>query len=292
MGKIFIVRDTETNKEKVIGTDKDRVKYSTEETRKNFTQQKKKEDNKVVFRQYTEKELGEFVFIIYKMYENINRHEEILTSSDLTRLIYIATFVNFDSVLMETERTYMTKDKLKEKLKLSKNAFNTLYNKLIKLKILIEHDKFLYINPDYFFKGKIENHLPENHRCTMLFINNIRHLYEITSTKSHKTLSTLFRVIPYLNVEWNIVCKNPNERVSDLVEPMNLKELGDILDYSEKGIQKLKSELTQIKTLDNKHVIGFFTSDGNVNHYKIVISPKIIFQGSSYEKVEGFGIVF
>lgn len=292
MGKEFIIRDTETNQERVVGTEKDGIRYSTKKERNKYKVKKEKADAKIVFRQYTEKELGEFIFIIYKMYENINRHEEILTSSDLTRLIYIATFVNFDGVLMETERTVMTKDKLKEKLRLSKNAFNDLYGKLIKLKMLIEHDKILYINPDYFFKGKIEDNLPSDYNCAMLFISNIRHLYDITSTRSHKTLSTLFRLIPYMNVEFNIVCKNPNERNSELIQPLNLKEVGEILGYSEVGIQKLKSELVNIRTKDNKHVIGFFTADGNLNHYKIIISPKIIFQGNSYEKVEGFGTLF
>lgn len=292
MGKEFIIRDTETKQEKIVGTDKDRIRYTKEEDRKRYTVKKKKEEVKLVFRQYTKKELGEFIFIIYKMYEDINRHKEILTSSDLTRLIYIATFINYDGVLMESERKMMTKDNLKDKLKLSKNAFYSLYNKLINLKILIEHDNILYINPDYFFKGKFDENLPTNYNCTRLFISNIQHLYETTTNKSHKTLSVLFRIIPYINFEWNIVCKNPNERCSELVNPMTLKELGEVLDYSEKGIQKLKSELGNIKTLDNKSVIGFFTTNGNLDHWKIIISPKVIFQGNSYDKVEGFGTLF
>ena len=284
----------------VKATSKDGVKYSTAESREIYKKEiaQKEADGKIKV-YYSRSQEDKFIWMIYKLYQEINKYSEVLTSSDLTRLIYIATFVDWRGRLMLTEQTLMTKDLLKEKLRLSRNKFSELYKKLIDLNILIEYidndagETIYYMNPDYFFKGELDKTtFTDNKRCTRLFTKEIQHLYESTTTKSHKTLSVLFRTIPYLNIKYNIVCKNPEEMCADLIQPMTMKELGEILGYSEKRIQELRKEFTNIKTTDNKYLIVFTTSDWNINYSKIIINPKVIYSGSDYKVVEGVGSLF
>jgi hypothetical protein len=299
--KVIVLNGLQKNNPTIKAKGSNGLKYSEQDDRDAYKAYiTQVEIDKTKKKYYNRGKEDKFIWIIYTLYQEINKHEEILTSSDLTRLIYISTFVDWKGRLMETEQTAMTKEKLKEKLRLSRNKFYELYKKLIDLQILIEYiDKenktiLYYINSDYFYKGKIDNieSISNQQKCTRLFTKEIQYLYENTTIKSHKTLSVLFRTIPYLNVKYNIVCKNPDEVIADLIKPMTLKELGEILCYSEKGIQNLRKEFTNIKTTSNKSLIIFATADGNLNHYKIIINPKVIYGGKDYKIVEGVGTLF
>lgn len=279
----------------------DGIKYSTNESRneykKNVIRQEAGNTSKIYYNRSHE---TKFIWMIYQLYQEINKYTEILTSSDLTRLIYIATFVDWKGRLMETEKTLMTKEVLKSKLKLSRNKFAELFKKLIELNILIEYiDKkesqiIYYMNPEYFYKGEIDTkeETYKQKNFTRLFTKQVQYLYENTITRSHKTLSVLFRTIPYLNIKYNIVCKNPTEFSADLINPMSLKELGQILGYSEIGIKKLREDLGNIKTMNNKHVITFASPTSDLRTLKIIVNPKVIYGGKDYRVVEGIGTLF
>jgi len=286
--KEFIVRDTETNKEKVVGTEADGLTYRTKKQNEAYKKQKKKKEDIVYFKQYSKKELGSFIFIIYKIYENINRHEEILTPSDLTRLIYIATFINYNGYLMTDNNKYIDKIILKSKLNLSSKAFNNLFNKLIDLEILTTPQKNLIkMNEDYFKKGKITEDdkiekINGGWSQSRLFIQNVRHLYENTPARQHKLLSIIFRLIPYMNFRWNIICSNPLEQEIEKINSLNLTEIAILLNYDKRQIMNLKQELSKLKTIDDLSVITFV-----VNYEtRIIINPRVIYQGSNYEDVK------
>ena len=61
-----------------------------------------------------------FIFITYKLLTSLNIENEILTQSDITRIIYVSTYMSKSGKLMKTERTSMSKEALQEKLKLKK----------------------------------------------------------------------------------------------------------------------------------------------------------------------------
>lgn len=299
--KIIVLGGLQSNDPKIRGRGSKGLKFSEEEDRDNYNKQlNRQQADSTTKKYYNRSKEDKFIWMIYKLYQSINKHEEILSSSDLTRLIYMATFVDWKGRLMETEQTPMTKEKLKEKLRLSRNKFADFYKKIIDLYILIEYiDKedntvIYYINSEYFFKGELDDPkvFDNNQRCTRLFTKEIQHLYESTTVKSHKTLSVLFRTIPYLNIKYNIVCKNPDELSAELIKPMTMRELADILGYSEKRIQELRKEFTNIKTTDNKYLIVFTTSNWNINYSKIIINPKVIYGGIDYKVVEGVGSLF
>lgn len=286
--KEFIVRDTETNKEKVVGTEVDGITWRNKNQRKAYKKKKDKEEKVIEFKQYSKKELGTFIFIIYKIYESINRHEEILTQSDLTRLIYIATYINYNGYLMTDNNKYIDKIILKNKMNLSSKAFNSLFNKLVELEILTMPQKNLIkMNENYFKKGKIteDDKIEKNNggwSQSRLFIQNVRYLYENTPPRQHKSLSVIFRLIPYMNFRWNIVCSNPLEQEIEKINSFNLTEIATLLDYDKRQIMNLKQELSKLKTIDDLSVITFV-----VNYEtRIIINPRVIYQGSNYEDVK------
>ncbi len=286
--KEFIVRDTETNKEKVVGTEVDGITWRNKNQRKAYKKKKDKEEKAIEFKQYSKKELGSFIFIIYKIYESINRHEEILTPSDLTRLIYIATYINYNGYLMTDNNKYIDKIILKDKMNLSSKAFNNLFNKLVELEILtMPQNNLIKMNEDYFKKGKITEDdkiekLNGGWTQSRLFIQNVRYLYENTPSRQHKLLSIIFKLIPYMNFRWNIICSNPLEEELEKVNSFNLTEIATLLNYDKRQIMNLKQELSKLKTIDDLSVFTFI-----INYEtRIIINPRVIYHGSNYEDVK------
>ena len=256
MGQRLINLETGAVKEY---TDEDGLRCSTKSSRakgRKYFENIQKED---LFSLHN-KELGGFIFTIYEIGKEFNKHDEVLTQSDLTRLVFISTYANFDGVLMETQKTVMRKKKLQELTALSRSRFQELYSKLLKLEILLEQDGRILMNEAYFFKGPIKDHdVGIADSCTRIYINTVRDLYSCTPTKSHKVLGVLFRMIPFLNIEFNIICHNPAERIADEVKPMVLGELADKLGYSCESVGKLKKELQSIKTKEGMQVVSFNT---------------------------------
>ncbi len=123
-------------------------------------------------------------------------------------------------------------------------------------------------------------------------MDTVRELYKITPTASHKVLGILFRVIPFLNIEYNLVCHNPAENIIDDVMPMTLAELAKRLGYSAESAGRLKKELQSIKTSDGKQVVSFDNFGEDKRKYKIIVNPKVIYGGSNYQKVEVLTALF
>ncbi len=134
--------------------EQDGFRYSTSESRKRVNSYYSAKRSNSSFRDYN-KELGGFIFAVYEMSKEFNRHEDILSQADLTRLIFIATYTNFDGVLMETQKTAMSKKILQSITGLSRNKFGEFYSKCLKLGILKEHEGKILINQEYAFRGSL-----------------------------------------------------------------------------------------------------------------------------------------
>ena len=59
---------------------------------------------------------------------------------------------------------------------------------------------------DIFKKGKMKN--TKNQTYTKFYTNNLRRLYKSVSPRDHQFLGYIFKMIPYMNVEYNVLCHN------------------------------------------------------------------------------------
>ncbi|KNY26347.1 hypothetical protein [Pseudobacteroides cellulosolvens] len=264
----------------IILTEKDRHKQAELRDKQKKALQK---ENKVFFMKDYNKEIsGSFIFMIYRYCKS----KKDLTQADLTRLIYLASFVTYEGILTFDNRTVLTKQNLNQLvLKLHKETFYTFYNKIVKLKIIEEKEDKLYLNKAHFFKG-----FPAEHKKFILkrnyiriYIDAIQHLYKNTPVKNHKQLGIIFMLIPFINRYWNILCTNPDEQNLELLNILTLDNLAAILGYNKKYLFQLKKELKKIKLADGKNVLIFIEKDIDSNKKEICINPKIIYGDSEPE---------
>lgn len=253
------------------------------------TEARQKQDQQRANRRLVRNEEN-FIFVAYEACKRLNiDNKDIFNQADITRIIYIASYLSNDNRLMLTERTPMTKEKLSELMGLNDRVFKRFYNKLISNNILIERDDCLYINKKFMFFGRIRNH---KYSFIRAYKSNIQLLYNKVPVSKHKQLSILYLLIPFINVKYNIVSQNPFEEDKYKVIPMTIEELSAYFQYNLKSFISLVDFLEDLKDKDNIPIIKTLNNSKNKKDRSIVVNPRVIYAGSDYRDVEAFCPLF
>lgn len=255
------------------------------EQRRNYF--KKQEEFKLINSMY--KSYGNFSWLIFKYCEELFPNMKL---GHLTRLLYLSTFITYDGILKTCDKVYMTKTNMNNVLKLSTKQFYEFYNEMIDNNIIIEdkNKDCLFINTDFFFKGNINGKSRYNN-LIRLNHETIRKLYRNTPVSKHKSLAYVFKLIPYINKEYNVLCENPLEEDIDRLILLNkTSDIARICNYSESKSKRLYDEISKI-TLDNHPVIKIY-QDVISKDIRIFANPKCYYAGSDYGKVRVLGAFY
>ena len=112
------------------------------------------------------------------------------------RLMYLATYLSYDGVHSERKR-------MAELLGLKRKTFDRFFAEVTDAGMLIKTDDGYTMNRNYFVRGKVER--ADSTRFTRVFIKSMRALYEATPPRLHQYLGYIFLMMPYVNVQWNII---------------------------------------------------------------------------------------
>ena len=228
-----------------------------------------------------------------KFYLSTTRDKQFrkLSPQDVTRLIYLASYLKYKNILMLTERRAMKLDDIAPVLRVSASTAKRFWDKVNGRYICQNDDQTLTIK-DCFFMGK-QKRIKE--RLTKFYINAIRNLYESTSTSKHSCLGRIFELLAYINTEYNILCHNPEETDLSKVIPMTLRQFCEATGYDVSKAHRLAQEISAI-TFDvdgeQRHFVAFVTTNAISNDRLIVVNPRIIYGGHNYERVEAFALFF
>ena len=208
---------------------------------------------------------GNFVWLLFNYGKDLFPN---ISAANLTRLMYVATFCDNDGCIM-------SKSALRDQMKLNRTRWSEFWNEMIESNILYEKDKMVYANKDFFVNGPIDT----NKNYTRLFCEYIRQLYECCdSSNSHKQLSYIFKIIPFIHRRTNTVCSNPMEQNEERIKHMQLGEFCDAIGYDRKNARRLASELLKIR-INGELAIGFFVTNMDEKTWLLVVNPKLYFGG-------------
>ena len=236
---------------------------------------------------------GEENFIFYLF----NKHFDDLSSQSIVRLIYIATYIDYsNNILCYDNKVLLTKKDIKKLMLLSDSVFKRWFNEMINKKYIIQKENNFYITDKYFRKGQLNKNLSDykNSKYTRIYINAVRKLYLTTKSTSHSVLGYIFQLIPFVNLQWNIVCNNPLEPDKDLINPLTIGEFCDIIGYDKKNAKRLIKIIASIK-FEWKNKIQRFCSyiyDSDITNMMIFINPNIFYSGDNFSEVEVLGVFF
>lgn len=228
--------------------------------------------------------LGQFVF------EN-NKVELDLSPESIVRLVYLSTYMRYNrSELFVTQRTKMNEKDLPEILRVSESTARRFKNEVCPVYLQIDEQGYLTINNELFVFGKNAN---AGESYQKVYVEAVRNLYRQTPTTQHKHLGYIFALLPYINIEYNVLCWNPYEDKLDNIELMTVKEFCEKIGYNRSNINRLIRIYSSLFfEIDGKQMrFCSFVTDGksSLENMHIFINPHVLYSGSDYRKVEVLG---
>lgn len=235
-------------------------------------------NNKSEFENNLNNTYGSFYFNFYKGLPVIERQY-------LFRFIYLCTYLKYNDtklyIKLDNKRYKAIKEiELMDILKLKTREYQKTKTVLKNNNLIyVDDDKNIRINKSISIMGNVENNKKDYIR---IFKEGIRNLYINSLPREHKKLALFVEILPYINYNYNIICKNPNEKIMENIEPLNVKELSNILDiYKNKNTSTLKTML--LNTFVGSEKVAMIVKDYNKEFF--IINPRIYYKGNDIQEL-------
>ena len=211
----------------------------------------------------------------------------------VTRLVFLATYLQYDSNrLMLTERTPMRRRDLPAILGLSKATVSRFWHEVSPIYVQEDKDGLMLFNSDVFKRGRIPRKRFIQYQ--KFYVDGIRKLYNGTAVKYHRRLGYLFKLLPYVNIEYNVLCSPDCVPELDIenVNMISLAEFCTLIGFDTKHahdlVQTYKEILFDVRGTRERFVSLVY--DGiDKQRARIFVNPHIFYHGSDYKKVETLG---
>lgn len=163
-----------------------------------------------------------------------------LTTAQCGYLLVLSSHVNYDGLIVnnENDKVPMTTEDMRKVLRLDRTKKSTFYDFLdacINFGIMSEVDGRFYIAQNFHFRGKTEGD-----RVVKTYITKLREMYKEVSAHD---IGMLYRMIPYIHVETNMLCANPEEKDPKYIRKFNRKQLADAVGVNPAVISRATSRM-------------------------------------------------
>ena len=190
-------------------------------------------------------ELGGFYFMLY--FENNELFDGRIDEKHISRLIYLATYLDYENNRL-VERVgrsneVLTEKDVKAKLNLDKKTYRAFMDEVIAKNLLTFNDDGIYLSERFFCKGKCPK---DGRQFSRVYVSTVRQLYLQTIPKQHKTLSYLFKLLPYCDLEYNVITKHPNKEDA-MKYRMNKVDVAGLLNVEYKTYINIEKALENLE---------------------------------------------
>ena len=257
----YLTYEEQIEENKTINEEKERIKELL--------------NNQSMLKRCIKERYGSFYFSYY------NKMLNILKPQYLTRALYLCSYMNYDNLLIEgkTHHKPIYESDLIRIWNISRAEMFNTKKELIDLGILIVNEnKTLSIGENFCKKGELMKNIKDEK--ARIFNDAIREIYEKAKPSEHKKLALLYKMLPYINLKWNMVCSNIDEEIKDLVQPIDVKTLCKLLNQS--NVTKLKKDLLSL-TVNGRPVVLMASV---MNKSIILINPAVYYKGTRLEDVD------
>lgn len=225
----------------VIGTN-DAIKYVRPPKEGSKEKHYKKNEEQIGI---MSQELGGFYFMLY--FENKELFDGRIDEKHISRLIYLATYLDYESNRLverkgRSNEILVEKD-IKAKLKLDKKTYRTFIDEVVAKNLLMFRNDGIYLSERFFCKGKCPR---DGRQFSRVYISTVRQLYTQISPRQHKTLSYLFKLLPYCDFEYNVITKHPNQEDA-MKYRMNKTDVAEILNIDYKAYINIEKALENLE---------------------------------------------
>lgn len=208
------------------------------------------------------------------------------------RLMYLSTFINYDSgELYKSRKGSIAKSELPKVLRLPRTTFLKFWEDVNKKYITESKTGKLRMSKEFFIRGV----LPQSMRgkeWQKIYIDSIKNLYMTFPRTSHRYLGYVFQMIPFINTEYNILCHNPEESNLEKIRAITLNEFCTMSRYSLNQRKRLERKYSQIVfdvSERKERFCSFVTDSANGGEVKIYVNPNVVYKGTKLDEVKVLG---
>lgn len=236
--------------------------------------------------------LGGFVMVLYFNNEKLYGEELNLSKSTTSRLLMLATYMDFENrLVLEVPKTkkqaqeveYMKRKDIQQVLGLKQKAFCDFMGEITKANILIKDEKGFALSTEFFRKGNIA----QDNFFSKMYVETVRQVYLSTPVRKHSTLSYIFQLMPFVHWKTNYIVKDRMCGMDDL-QTMTLEEICQTLglETSKTSMNNMKKELLSFKLIHKNEEYYLFNmmtqSSEKGKRSWFVINPLIYNSMSDY----------
>lgn len=227
-----------------------------------------------------QKELcGDFYWTLFDVREEY--YPEV-SDSLLAKIVYLITYMDYETNLLVIQdsstspKRPMLKKDVAQIIRLHRCKFSRFWDELLATRIVSEEpDGKLRVSP-LFCKGSLTR---KNKTAIKVFTHAVRYMYENIDVRSHQYIAYLFRLIPYINLRYNVFCQNPLETEKSEIVRMTAKDMCHLFGLDDSQVKRFIKTLFKLsfidKNGDKRSVITLVTNyknDGERNF--VLINPQ------------------
>lgn len=227
---------------------------------------------------------GSFTVMLCNDFDNL--YAEDVSSSTLNKLIYLSTFMGKDNVLMQEMHwdgnvqvgKPMTKEDIQNKLGVQRITWSKFWKECQEHNLITQDENGNYKLPSDMFR--FCNNVGVNKKKTAMvrvFRHAVRYMYENTDERSKKVLAYLYRLIPFINLKYNILCENPFETDKSKVKPLTLRQICEKIGVDLSQQKRFLTQLMKLRFVDKlgrpTSVIMFSWRFQEENIVELAITP-------------------
>lgn len=225
-------------------------------------------------------EYGTFVWLVYAPYKELY---PLLDDADITRLILLSTYINYDNILCFDNGVKILKKDIVRVLKTSDSSARRFINNMVEQNILKIYDDHIKLNSKTLYKGNLNYNYNTDDETIRVYIECVRSLYYNCNSAGKKKLSYLFKMIPWINKKYNVLCTEINETDSHNLKLMTFGKFCDLIGYDRSHIARLKSDLLSFR-FNGKRLVSFMMCE-DINKYTVYVSPRLFYSGSDNDVI-------
>lgn len=218
----------------------------------------------------------------WTLFDSKEEYYPNVSDSMLAKIVYLITYMDYDSNLLVVQdsptspKRPMLKKDVAKVIRLHRCKFSRFWEELLATGIIAEESDGKLRVCSLFCKGSLTK---KNMAAMKVFTHAVRYMYENIDVRSHQYISYLFRLIPYINLKYNVFCKNPLETDKSEVVRMTAKDMCHIFGIDDANVKRFIKTLFKLSFVDRngdkRSVITLVTNyknDGERNF--VLINPQ------------------
>jgi len=202
----------------------------------------------------------------------IRQLRNVLDDTTLGYVLYLQTALQYDGTLGTSKRKFTKVKDFESVLNVKTLKTKKVIKALREAGVLYLNDEGVYcMNPMYHWKGKtLSSDVKKNVKIMDLGIKALRE-----ANVKAQDLGTIYALLPYIIYNKNLIVHNPYETNVEKIQPMNLEDVAEVLNYE--NAQRVSSKLRKITftATDGRDMYAFcIVSIGKQSN--VIINPLLV----------------